>query len=438
VSRRLPDALAGLVVLVAASRLAAADLAALGGCRPVDRPYDAVEVPGAALRLKRSAISRLGVLAFRGGTPAPVPFQVDERRGRKLALADGPEPTADDQPGTIDADDLVVVLPCDLGEAASPDAVTRAAGEGSMWREVRVRDPVDGTTGFAYVVASDAPPRTDRRYVAYTPAGDFVQTAAYRVGLVNALPTYLATVHGGSPGPNLLDGLRLRAEAHLRGNLARFTLDEQRGRHSLVAWRAGPVRTIRRSRHWIALPAGIQISAGLAHTYFYPRHVFGPGSLKLPFSPGIFFNDIHAFGGADGRDLRGWRYHAPGVPPAGFAIDGHMDDAEKAFSGSGDWFVLAGKNEALLFVTRMSPELARVVPLELVYRDDAERPNPPEAEPGTVPLVGYEGRGVERLPKGRYTFAIRILFLDGYRPGDERRLLAQIDQPLEVDVPAQG
>src|SRR6185295_15961690 len=130
----------------------------------------------------------------------PIAFQVDERRGRKLALTDGPEPTEDDQPGRIDADDLLVFLPCDAGEAASAQAVAAVAGTTGIWREVRVRDPIDGATGFAYVIAADTPPATDRRYVAYTPAGDFVQTAAYRVGLVNALPNYLALVHGGSPG----------------------------------------------------------------------------------------------------------------------------------------------------------------------------------------------------------------------------------------------
>src|SRR5439155_410478 len=81
----------------------------------------------------------------------------------------------------------------------------------------------------------------------------------------------------------------------------------------------------------------------------------------------------------------------------------------------------------LLFVTRMSENLRRAITLSLVYRDDASRPNPPEDVPGTVPLVGYRGRGIEKLPGGRYEFALRIYTLPGYRRGDERRLLAQLD-----------
>src|SRR5204863_244744 len=153
-----------------------------------------------------------------------------------------------------------------------------------------------------------------------------------------------------------------------------------------------PVRVVRRSRHQVVIGLGIHLTAGIAHTYFYPQHVYGPGSLKLPFAPGILLRDISAFGGVDGRDLRGWRYFAPGTPPDGFAVDGHMDERERAFASSGEWFVLAHGSEALLFVTRMSENLRRAITLSLVYRDDASRPNPPEDVPGTVPLVGYRAR----------------------------------------------
>src|SRR5439155_15905952 len=115
-------------------------------------------------------------------------------------------------------------------------------------------------------------------------------------------------------------------------------LKEQHGGHQLIAWRAGAVRVVRRSRHQVVVGLGIRLTAGLAHTYFYARHVFGPGSLKLPFSPGILFRDITAYGGVDGRDLRGWRYYAPGAPADGFTVDGRMDDKELAFASHGDWF----------------------------------------------------------------------------------------------------
>src|SRR5207302_6384395 len=124
---------------------------------------------------------------------------------------------------------------------------------------------------------------------------------------------------------------------------------------------------------------------------------------------------------------------APGTPPEGFAVDGHMDGKERAFAASGEWFVLAHEREALLFVTRMSENLRRGITLSLVYCDDASRPNPPEDVPGTVPLVGYRGRGLEKPPGGRYEFAPRIDTLPRSRRRGERRLPPQLD----ASAPAQ-
>jgi hypothetical protein len=434
--RRRAGAVAALALLGAATT--AAGPVPLGPCGPIARPHDVVEVPVPALhRLGGIPAARLGLVAFRGGRATPIPFQLDERRGRKLALPEGPEPTLDDKPGLLDADDLLVFMACDAGERAAPEAVTAALGTVRAWREIRLQDPLAHTTGFVYLADAAPPPTTDRSYVDYDAATDLISTARYRVGCTTALPTHLSFVTGAGPGPNLLDGLRLRAEATLRANLAHWKLNEQLGRHALIAWKRGPVRAIRRSRHWVRLGLGIDISAGVAHTYFQARHVYGPGSLKLPFSPGVLFRDIRASAGADCRDLRGWRYHAAAAPPRGFRIDGHMDAAERAFASSGEWFALAQRDQALLFVTRLDENLRRAIPLRLVYRDDAERPDPPEASPGTVPLAGYEGRGVEKLEAGRYRFSLHIYALDGYRRGDEARMLAALDTPLAVAVTAE-
>ena len=432
-----------LLLLTTGFAAGAGDAVSLGPCGPVGRLYSSVEVPAGRLRrLGGTPLVRVGLVVFDAGPAArPIPFQIDERRGRKLALPDGPEPTADDQPGMLDADDLIVFMACDAGRQRSPAEVDRAVaafGPVTAWREIRIDDPVGRATAFAYLVVAADPPRTERRYVTYDADVDLVRTAAYRVGLIDALPVYLALSLGRPPGANLIDGLRLRAEATLRGNLARWTFDERQGRHQLVAWKAGPVRVIRRSRHRVAIGLGIHLTAGTAHTFFYPRHVFTPGSLRLPFSPSVFFRDISAFAGADGRELEGWRYLAPGVQPPGFLVDGHMDDAERGFAGRGDWFVLTHGDEALLFVTRMGPNLRDALRLRLVYRDDADTPAPPEASPGTVPLVGYEGRGVERLPGGKYEFDLSIFGLAGYHPGDPKRVRTELLTSLTADLTAEG
>lgn len=429
-----------LAVLAAAAAASAAD--PLPPCAPVARPWSAVEVPGAALRkLGKTPLARLGVVAFRGGRAEPIPFQVDEKRGRKLAMPDGPEPTADDRPGALDRDDVLVFMACDAGERQPgrpfPE-ILPAAGAIAAWREIEVRDPQTGATGFAYLVVADRPPATPRRYVDYTPGGDLVASAAYRVGLVNALPNYLSLLGAGTPTPNILDGPRLRVQAALLANVATFTLHEGQGRHGLIAWKVGPVRVVRRSRHWVSVGFGIDLTAGVSNTYFYARHVLAPGSMKLPFSPGVFFRSIDAIGGADGQNLDGWRYHAGATPRGGFVIDGHTDAEEGRLDAGGDWFALATDDRAILFAVRLSENLAREIPLRLVYRDDARTPFPPERRPGTEPLVGFAGHDIQRLPGGRYQFALHVFALPGFRPGDERGPLASVDAPVTATVTPAG
>lgn len=408
----------------------------LAACGPIARRHEATELTTLELgKLARTPIPHVGVVALRDGRIVPIPFQVDERQGRRIAMPDGIEPSADAKPGVLDPDDVTVLMPCDAGAQAAPAELARAVPGLQTWREVQIDDPIDGTRGFAYVVVADAPPTTDRRYVAYEPAADLVSTAAYRIGMVGALPEYFAVAMRAPLGPNLLDGLRLRAEATLAGNLATIHLTEHDAEHRLIAWRAGAVRVVRRSRHDVdLLGIGLRISAGVANTAFYPLHVFAPGALKLPISPGIVFRRISAMGGVDLRDLRGWRFVAPGTPPDGFAIDGTTDDAERAFHADGSWFVLVHEREAILVTITLSENLARAIPFEVVYVDDATRAAPPERERGSVPLVGFRSRDIARLPADRYRFDLRVFLLPDYRPDTAARVLRERSTPVVVTV----
>ena len=174
----------GLVLALAAAA-PAAEPVPLGPCGPIDRPYDSVELTGSQLhRLGNVPIARLGLLAFRGPHAAPIPFQVDERTGRKLALPDGPEPTRDDPPDVLDADDLLVFMGCDAGERGSAAALEETLGvTGSLtaWREIRIEDPVRHAAGFVY--------RSDTRGTyPYRPA------AEGRVFRIPEIPTTLPTL----------------------------------------------------------------------------------------------------------------------------------------------------------------------------------------------------------------------------------------------------
>jgi len=422
------------VLLLAATGAEAAP-ARLGPCGPIDRRFESVEVRALDLRrLGGTPLAQLGLVAYQNGVAHPIPFQIDERGAGGLAVDGGSDaPTGDDAPGVLDADDQLVFMPCDAGERA-PDARADRRDR----REIVLDDPLTKRTAWVYVVVADDPPRTAKRYVDYAPEVDLVKTAVYRIGMVNTLPRYFAVALAGPFGPNLLDGARLRAEATLRGSLVRWDQDEDDGLHQMIGWRTGPVRVVRRTRHKVELGMGIHLTAGVAHTYFYPQHVYGPGALKLPFSPSVFFADINGFGGADFRDLRGWRLVAPGTPPHGFRIDGKMSQLEQAFAANppkpASWFALTREGEALVVVLTMSEELAKTVPLELIYLDDAERTAPPEEVAGAIPLVGMRGRDVQNVQAGSYRFQIRAFMMPSWTPGEERELLEQLARPLNVFV----
>jgi len=431
-----------LALAVAVGHDARADPAPLGECGPIGRPDDAVELEAGRLRkLRGTPIDTLGVLAFRGGVAAPIPFQVDERIGRKIALPDGPEPHPDDSPGVLDEQDLLVFMACDAGEPASDEqlaAALAAAAPVTTFREVRVNDPATGHAGYVYVVVAPHPPHTDRHYVEYHGDVDLVTTAHYRLGCVSALPNYLGLSLVGPLGPNLLDGLRLRAEATLRAGLAHWTLNERQGRNTLIAWKVGPVRVVRRSRHEVSIGLGIHLTAGVAQTYFYANHVYGPGAMKLPFSPSVFFRDIRAFAGADFRDLRGWRFRAPGTPPGDFLVDGHPDLAKTAYDADGNWLLLHHDREAMLVLATVTPNFTALVRLEPDLIDDATLAAPPEAVVGSLPRVGFRMLDVQKLSADRYRFQLWVVMLSDYRDGDERPLLHQLETPLTADVSARA
>jgi hypothetical protein len=53
-------------------------------------------------------------------------------------------------------------------------------------------------------------------------------------------------------------------------------------------------------------------------------------------------------------------------------------------------------------------------------------------------LVGFGAADLHTLEAGRYEFAFDVLFVPGWQPGDETRLLARLAAPLEVSLSARA
>lgn len=422
-----------VAALVIGTTSVGAELVPLAACGPIERRHDHVEVIGATLRgLGKTPVARFGLVAFRDGAAAPIPFEIDERRGSRVVVA-GPEvEEPDHRPGEFDYDDGVVFMPCDAGEQAAPaarDAYLRQIGA-TTWREVRVEDTLTGRRGYVYVVVGETPPVTPKRYIEYD-SRDVVRTARYRIDMDQALPARFFLTGMGER--NLLDGVRLRAQVTWLANLLQTTITENDARHELLAWHDGPIRAVRRSQHDVHVALGIHLSAGMAHTYFYALHLGGPGKMRLPISPGTLFGKVTTMAGVDLQGLEGWRYRGGGHTEE-LRVDGRWSPEETRFDALGSWFLLIGEHEALLTALKLSSNLSRALPIHLEYLDDATRARPPETAAGSVPFVGYRADALERLPAGYYEFEFRVFVLPNYRPGDERRVLDGFATPLHVAI----
>ena len=152
-------------------------------------------------------------------------------------MAGGPEPLRDDHPGVLDPDDLLVFMACDAGERAPGGAPPAARG---------TRDPDRRPARPHHRLGLPRRRRPIRRSPARATSSTTRRTTAWSRGALSrrawssALPADFAVGLSGPMGPNLLDGLRLRAEATLHAGLAHWTISERDGKHELIAWTRGP------------------------------------------------------------------------------------------------------------------------------------------------------------------------------------------------------
>lgn len=437
------------------------------------------------------AIDRLGMLACTPAECHPIPFQVDERDAAgRWVLDQGPMPMTDEPPGVLDANDLLLFMAADAGDRAARGALlipppcqgagkgeVESAGcvnlprplvgkEGFIGAEITLRDPLDATTRWAYLVAfAGAAPRAAEGNVAYDPVTDRVRGRRVSLGFADGVPGYLA-VHGltrtsklsegsfgaassdptgsgltepsarGSAslavgdGANLLDRLKVRASATFLFGLIHFSRSEADLRTEFMGWHAGPIRIVRGQRQWVRLGWGIHSPTFGSYTYFYRDFAELPVSLYLNFKPTYFFGNILVQAILDFRDLTGWSLIVPSLPES-IPIDGRMTAQKAALAQLPDtWFAVRGPQITLVESMDVSPSLA-TVRHRLVYRETTQA-EPPEAVPGEAPGIGYQldqwehvGAGAHQLESVSYALPLDV---------DVRAFMHTRGAPLQITV----
>jgi hypothetical protein len=384
--------------------------------------------------LDGSHIERFALLACQtndiGHVCAPVPFQVDEVDATgQWVLDQGPQPNADESPGVLDANDRLLFMAADAGER-----VQRAElpSDGAV-DEISVRDPLTGTTRWAYAVACEgAAPRSTRSYVAYDPVADRVRGQRVTLGFRHGVPGYLAlNAANNNAGANLLDRFKVRATATFLWGLVRFSRNEDDVSTEFVAWRQGPIRVIRRQRQWVRIGWGIHSPTFGSYTYFYRDFAELPVGLHLNFPPTYFFGDIHVRALLDFRDLRGWSLLLPNIPEP-IAIDRVMTKQKEALNQlPASWFALQGPLVTLVQMFDVGSSLASLR-RRLVYDETTAPAHPPEDMPGEEPGIGYQldqwqhvGAGAHQLASTSYALPPDV---------NVRHFMAARRTPLQVTV----
>ncbi len=379
-------------------------------------------------------IEKLEVLAVHGGKLVPIPFQIDQMGARgKYALPDGPEPTPPQDPGHLARDDELAMMISDLGRQCADDC---RPPPGAM--QIDAADPLGGPNRFAYLAAVANPEKSPVTYVRYDPALDRIEADSYRMTLTHQLPTDLSLQDRmDAGGPNLLDRIKVRASARVLG-IFHYRVNEDDVRNRLLAWKAGPIRIIRRLSHWVDIILGIRSPEVVSENYFYRDYVDNPFHVRFPWVPRVLFGDIHVRIDLDFSDARGYELVWSGMNQPPVRIGDRA--AEQALAATDPppqirWIALRSPQHTLVQTLRPSP-LLRLVVRRLYFRDDPAVPDPPERVPGENPGVGYLLTGWEKLSSGDQVIDSLLISVPGnYDPG---LLVKELRRPLRVSVRPAG
>lgn len=393
---------------------------------PAERFWEVVRLE--ADQLPRSVLgaarSQLALYACRPKCQ-PVPWQLDERDANdQFVLDHGPEPAQDDPPDLLDRNDLIVFMAADAGERVGRDDLPLTGGDadipsdrpltGKSTREphspavavaeIEVTDARTGRHAWAYLLRfPERAPRVQTAYVEYDPSTDRITAARAVLGFTKATPRYLALLDDdGHAQENLLVRMKVRATARFLWGLFAVTRSEDDIQSQLVAWKAGPIRVIRRQRLWVRLAWGFRTPI-MTSDAFVSRDVAElPLHFHLNFSPRLLFADVAVRASLGFRALNGWEVEVPNAPGR-VRVDGATTPDKQALNAlPADWFALRGPDATVVETIGQSASLKRLK-RRLYYKED-NRIDLPELERGQMPDIGYRFTHWERVSSGDHWF----------------------------------
>lgn len=391
---------------------------------PEERAFEVISVSARELpNLWACPVERVAAWSC-WGLCAPILAQVDERDPQGRWVLDvGLDDSQDEQRGGFDPTDWVLVPLVDLGNRASLPPTGAAYA-------VRVSDPSATFTRWFYLGCSKGNDRLaipGSARVEAKPHLDEIQMRRMTVKFCGALPKWMSV----DDGPNLLDRLKLRAQARFLFGLVTVRRNESHVQGQVLGWRAGPLRAIRAQEHWLYLGSGIRTPVFRSYAIFYPDYLDIPVRLRLRFPATHFFSSIRVQGYIDFRGLWGWSLLLPDDGET-YLIDGQTSPQERALAYRNPaWFALRGPEVTMIQYFGLSPSL-QSLKRRFLYRDDKTAAFPPESVQGEVPAVGYELSEWQGVGSGTHSLHVTSFVVPrGVPPA---RVIAAQRQPLRIAV----
>lgn len=431
-------ALAGLISL-GASGIAVAQDGSTGAAptKTLHRTPDPVVTTGDAVTaMVGKKIDQLGLFAAGPSGVAPIPFQVDEKTAAgAYVFPGGKEANPGDGNGVLDKQDEVVFMADDTGARIDAASWPAGATEGV---EIAISDPVDGTSGWAYLFAfADKAPRSSADYVTYDPAAEKVTAKNYSMqytpGKDNIFFSNITipTSSGGS-GVNFVDRLKLRTYIKTLLWLS-LSFDEEEWDSKVAAYLDGPVRAIRMVKNSLSF-MGIDVAPTVQvfATYYRDFHQ-APAKINQTINfPAVAKEAWFKLSVDMNESAKGMKYYrpSPGAKDPWHVIDGTTTDDEKELDPKKpDWHLVTGKPGTFLWYVEMPKPLVPVT--NLTYTDDAATEDSPENVPGSLGEVAFKF-DLFPLEKGQYEMRLFYMYPQSWKPGDEKTWIQMIEKPLKT------
>jgi hypothetical protein len=428
--------------------------------RTLTRSIDPVTIEGYLLPdALGTDISRLRLFAFGHGVAARIPFQIDQRdatdnwvwdvayshKGAPAYREDWGYPAWDttvhtaavtdneDPPGraVLDENDVLVFMARDVGDR-NPDAAARL--QGARLQEIRVSDPVDGSSGWVYLAAfvSEPPLPSRPRYMRYLTEQRRVASPLYEFTYSDEHVALIRDL--AIKGVPMLDRINVNGRIDVRlgivGKTIRFNEEDIHGH--VEGYIAGPVRIVKRSVAFLDLGMGLCSPEVKCDHFYYPEYAQVPTCLamRFPVKQCTMQLSVDYTGSPFKRIFIGGERGVKRVVglDSDTVVPGDLERAE--------WMALDGANGSVISFLTLPARIGNFVQAVPYLAGDEVETVLDEQEPVKAGHeAGFKIKALPGCPRGHHVvYGYYVISGRPYRLGDEQKALDLVRHRLTFSV----